>query len=119
MRLGRRQESTAEVLFDPAKVDSVALSPDGGRVRLYIVSDAAWTGSDAQITSLQEKIHNYVGFALDGQLAADYPDAAGLPWEIVIDCQRGAPDARTADVLARVGEAVRRHTGELIVLTPR
>ena len=82
--------------FDPSKVDLVSLTPAGDRVRLYIVSDSPWTGSDAQLQSLQEKVHNYVGFALDGQLVQAYPETNGVPWEIVIDCQKGLPDPRSA-----------------------
>jgi hypothetical protein len=55
----------------------VSISPDGSTVILHIVSDAPWTGSDDQLTSLQQKIHNYVGFAADGQLVATYPEANG------------------------------------------
>jgi hypothetical protein len=62
------------MLFDAGKVDFVALSPDSSSVRLYIVCHFGWTGSDAQINSLQTKIHNYIGFAVDGQLASTHPE---------------------------------------------
>lgn len=112
-----KAESANDVLFDAAKIDLVALAPDRSRIELYIVADAPWTGSDAQISSLQAKIHAYVGFAIDGQMAQAYPDAAALPWHIVIDCQSGAPDPRTADVLARTIEPVRGYGGDLAVRT--
>lgn len=99
--------------FDPAKIDLVSVVPAGDRVRLYIVSDFPWTGSDAQLQSLQEKIHNYVGFALDGQLVRTYPETKGLPWEIVIDCQRGSPDSRSSQVLDQLRDGVRRYGGDL------
>jgi len=83
-----------ESLFDVTKIDLVALSADSSTVCLYNVSDFAWTGSDAQIGSLQAKIQSYVGYALDGQMAAAYPETRDLPWRIVIRCRRGAPDAR-------------------------
>jgi hypothetical protein len=101
--------------FDPAKIDLVAVSPNRDSVNLYIVVDSAWTGSDAQIRSLLEKIHNYVGFAVDGQLAARYPDVAGLPWTIVIDSHVGPPDAATQHELSRLDEPIRNYGGSLRV----
>lgn len=107
----RRKDRDAP--FDPATIDLVALSPDETTVELVIVADAGWSGSDLQIRSLQEKIQSYVSFAVDGQLVDAYPDMAGRPWRIVIDCQKGSPDDRTADVVARTVEPVRNHGGDL------
>lgn len=114
-RTGHGPASSGAV-FEPGKVDLVSVTPDGGLVRLHIVSDWPWTGSDEQLNSLQAKIHNYVGFALDGHLTSSFPEAAGLPWQIVIDCQSGAPDQRTAEVLRQLAEAIRNYEGDLIVL---
>ena len=47
---------------------------------------------------LNEKFLNYPGFALDGQLAATYPDAAGLPIQIVIDAYFDLAPAAVADL---------------------
>lgn len=47
---------------------------------------------------LNEKCLNYAGFALDGQLAATYPDAAGLPIQIVIDAYFDLAPAAVADL---------------------
>src|SRR5687767_9493284 len=107
-RRKRGDRAPEEVLFDGATVDAVSIPADGSAVELHIVADAPWTGSDPQITSLQQKIHTYVGFAADGQLAAAYPEAAGLPWRIVVQCHAGNPDARTADVLARTRQPVQQ-----------
>jgi hypothetical protein len=112
---GRRRPADDGKPFDAAKIDLVSLAPAGDKVRLYIVSDSPWTGSDSQLQSLQEKVHNYVGFALDGQLVQTYPETKGLPWEIVIDCQRGSPDSRSSQVLDRLREGLRRYGGDLQV----
>jgi hypothetical protein len=101
--------------FDSTKVDLVTVSPDGTKALLYVVADRPWTGSDAQITSLQEKIHNYVAFAVDGQLHLAYPETATLGWGIVIDCQQGAPDTRTGAVLSQLTEPLKRYGGDLVV----
>jgi hypothetical protein len=99
-------------LFDAVKVEVVALSADG-TVNLYIVQDQPWTGSDAQLNSLQAKVHNYVGYALDGQLARDYPETVGKPREIVVDCQSGAPDDRTQHLLAELAKRLGPYGGSL------
>jgi hypothetical protein len=101
--------------FDPGKVDLVSIPKSGTVVDLHIVQDSAWIGSDDQITTLQQKINNYVSFALDGALVENYPDTAGLPWRIVIVSQDGRPDARTSFVLDQVTSAVRNYGGELVV----
>ena len=82
---------------------------------LYIVCDSEWSGSDAQLESLQRKIHNYVSFAIDGPMTAAYPETDGLAWQIVIDSQRGLPDERTRAALSQVGQAVTRYGGDLVV----
>lgn len=99
-------------IFDAFKVDFVALSADGA-VELYIVQGHPWTGSDAQLNSLQAKVHNYVGYALDGQLSRDYPETVDRPWEIVVDCQAGAPDERAQYVLAELAKRLRPYGGSL------
>lgn len=71
------KEKSDERLFDPAKVDVCSVSGDGV-VELVIVQDHPWTGSDAHVESLQQKIQTYVSYALDGQMVADFPQTAGL-----------------------------------------
>ena len=113
---GRDRASEArEPLFDATKVDLVTLSPDQSVAQLYIVNDSPWTGSDAQLASLQNKIHNYVSFAVDGQMTVAYPETRGLRWAIVIDDQAGPPDSRTVQAIAQVTDAVRRYGGDLVV----
>lgn len=117
MALWKRDPKPAvpEALFDPSKVDLVALSPDGEFVEIVIVNHSPWTGSDAQVMSLQEKIQTYVGFVLDGPMVAAYPETEGSPWRIVIADQAGPPDTRSADVIARITERVRQYGGDLLV----
>jgi hypothetical protein len=102
--------------FDTTRVDLVTLAEDGSEVRLYVVADRPWSGSDAQLDSLQRKIHNYVSFALDGQLVRQYTSADGMPWVVVVDCQTGAPDKATRDLLEGIGAGVERYGGRLEVL---
>lgn len=111
MRLRKRRQ---ESLFDPAKVDLVAESADG-IIELVVVQDQHWTGSDAQVSSLQDKVQTYVSFALDGGLAQQFPEAAGRPWRIVVQCQTGAPDGRTQAVLDVLSTRLPEYGGCLLV----
>lgn len=101
--------------FDASSIDLVGLSPDGSSVELFIVQSGPWTGSESQIGTLQAKIQNYVGYAVDGQMLRDYPEVDGLPWRIVMDCQTGEPDGRAAAVFAHLSQALPQYGGDVKV----
>ena len=113
MRFGKRRQDS---LFDAGKVDLVAESADG-IIELVVVQDQQWTGSDAQLTSLQEKVQTYVSFAVDGGLVQQFPEAAGRPWRIVINCLSGEPDGRTQSVLDVLVTRLPNYGGSLLVRT--
>jgi hypothetical protein len=104
-----------DVLFDSTNVDLVSLSPDGTTILLHIVNDSPWSGSDAQIESLQLKVQTYVSFALDGSMVSSYPETAGLAWQIRLDDQVGKRDERSMRVLDQLSAAVRGYGGYLFV----
>lgn len=101
-------------IYAPEKLDLISINADESAVSLHVVQADEWEGSDEQLRLLQEKIHNYVSYALDGQLEREYPEAASLPWEIVIDCQTDL-DPRTAEVLEALGRAVEKYGGSVTV----
>jgi len=107
---------TEDGLFDPAKVDVVGVSADG-TVELFIVQDRPWTGTDAQLGSLQQKIHNYVSYALDGAMVSSYPEVAGTSWRIVIHSHVGEPDNRTTIMLEALREPRLGYGASLVVRT--
>ena len=81
MRFGRKQ---SEALLDPGKADLVAETADGV-VELVIVADAPCTGSDGQLSSLQDKVQTYVSFAVDGQMGRSIPEAVGVTGQVKFD----------------------------------
>jgi hypothetical protein len=111
MRFRKRQQDS---LFDPGKVDLVAESADGV-MEIMVVQDQQWTGSDAQLTSLQDKVQTYVSFALDGGLVQQFPEADGRPWRIVINCLTGDPDERTKASLDVLASRLHDYGGSLLV----
>ena len=103
----------AEFRFDSTTVDVVSLTPEGKAALLHIVQPEAWTGSDEQLISLQQKIHSYVQYALDGQMHRQYPETQNLSWRIVINSQSGPPDPRTVEMISDVRERVRGYGGDI------
>jgi hypothetical protein len=84
-------------------IDALGIDETGaaGRVLLVIRHDAPWDGSDRQLYLLQEKLNAYLSFALDGEMAAEYPDFARRPLGLRIDCAT-PPDPRTLHLLGHV-----------------
>lgn len=111
MRFGRRQRDS---LFDGCRVDVVSEAADGV-VDLVIVQDRPWTGSEAQLASLQAKVQAYVSFALDGGLARQYPEVSGRPWRILVHCQTGLPDPNTQSLLDVLTTRLPEYGGSLLV----
>ena len=83
---------------NPSVVDLVAHEPKVGQVALVIVEQRPWDSSRERLLQLQEKIHNYVSYALDGQFAKMYPDLVGKPVTIALSCF-AKPDAVTMQFL--------------------
>ena len=82
-------------------IDALGIDEVSGRVVLVIRHDAAWDGSPPQLYLLQEKLNAYLSFALDGEMAGEYPDFAQRALSVRIDCAT-APDARTLHLLGHV-----------------
>ncbi len=65
----------------PNKLDLVTRAHDG--FHLVLVEDRSLSEDDAP--ALQEKLNNYLGFAIDGGLLEQYPEARGEKVSIRID----------------------------------
>jgi hypothetical protein len=59
-----RDKSVQRDALRPDKGGRGQRSEDGAVVTVSIAQVGPWTGSNAQLASLQEKIHNYVGSSL-------------------------------------------------------
>lgn len=65
----------------PAKVDAVAIGPDGTADLIL------GFGTAQSLESLRERLQAYVSFALDGQMVQLFPETDGRPIRIIV-----APD---------------------------
>ena len=76
-----------------------------GTVTLVMVERRPWDGSQRQLFQLQEKLNAYLSFALDGEMAAEYPALAALPLRLQLDCAE-PPDSMVQHFLGIVREQI-------------
>jgi hypothetical protein len=96
-------------LQHPDIIDEVAHQAKDDSVVLTIREDTPWDGSDERIVALRSKINTYVAFAVQGQLAKDYPDLAGKPIVICLRCIQHRPDEKAMRFLDEANAKVARH----------
>jgi hypothetical protein len=103
----RREECrVTTTVQDTSVIDTMAFNPQSGEVTLIAVEERAFGSDPRMLAELQAKLNTYLRFALDGQLAEDYPQHAGHPVRIQLDCRGGAPDAATSRVLAELAPQI-------------
>jgi hypothetical protein len=70
---------------DTNVVDLVARDA-GGEYMVVMVESRQWGSDSNQPDQLKEKINAYAGYILNGDLARQFPEAAGQPARIQLDC---------------------------------
>jgi hypothetical protein len=70
---------------DTGTIDLVA-QDSGGRFLVIMVESRKWGEEAAQPSQLKEKINAYAGFITDGSLARHYPETAGQPVDVQLNC---------------------------------
>ncbi|MFL6142477.1 MAG: DUF6572 domain-containing protein [Labedaea sp.] len=70
----------------PNVVDLITHNPRTDEYALIMIENREWNGSPEQLEQLQLKINNYLIFALDGGLVREYPQSAGCPVRLQLDC---------------------------------
>lgn len=63
-----------EGLENPATLDAIAHDAKRDVIILAMYETRPWTHGDAQLLQLQEKLNAYASYALDGEMAEDYPE---------------------------------------------
>lgn len=72
-------------IADTSVVDRIELNPDGS-VTLVMVESREWGSDPLQAEQLKQKVNRYTGYAIEGQLAEDYPNHAGAGVVIRLEC---------------------------------
>ena len=62
---------------DREVIDLVAHHPESDMVLLVLVEVRTWGERGELLPELQAKLNTYLGYAMDGQLAHDYPHLVG------------------------------------------
>ena len=86
-------------------LDALAVDGATGETVLIMVEPRLWDGSEQRLFQLQEKINAYLSFALDGEMAEAYPQLAGKPIRLQLDCAV-PPDSMTEGFIGRVREQI-------------
>src|SRR5436309_14461116 len=82
-------------------IDIIAHDAESDEVVLAMSETRPWSGSDAQLFQLQEKLNAYLSFALDGEMAEAYPHFSGKKLRLELRCA-SPPDARTSQLIGAV-----------------
>ncbi len=89
------------------KIDLITKTRNGVFV-LVLIQRRKWTGREAQLIALQQRVNEYASFALDGELTGRYPEAEGKRVKIRLDIE-DAPDRTTKAFLRRIKAALAEH----------
>jgi hypothetical protein len=90
-----------------ANVVDVVGQDASGRYLMIMVEPRPWGTEEAQASQLKEKINAYAGFILDGTLARQYPESAGQPVDIQLDCSE-TPSGEFATILQHAAMQLQR-----------
>lgn len=72
-------------IWNATQVDLVAKSPNG-EATLFMVEDRPWGEDPDQAEQLLAKVNTYCHYVVGGQLVSDFPDMAGLPVIVRLEC---------------------------------
>jgi hypothetical protein len=91
-------------IHDTTVIDLVTHDASTDEYALIMTEARPWTDSPEQLSQLREKINNYAMFAIDEGMTRTYPQAAGKPLRIQLDCA----DLPSAEASAIIDLARRR-----------
>lgn len=86
-------------------IDLIAQDPASNEIVLGMTEPRPWDGSDRRIYELQEKVNAYLSFALDGEMAENFPQFATKTVRLQLDCVE-EPDAKTQHFIGIVREQI-------------
>lgn len=90
-----------------ATIDLITETPETGEFALILVEDGPWPNKDSDwkecLSRIQRRIYDALDVAIDGHLAAKYPDAKGRSVRVQIDSPSGLPSA-LAELVAKLRE---------------
>ncbi len=102
----------------PAVLDAFAHDTRSDRLVLAMYETRLWSGEEAHLLQLQEKLNAYLSFILDGEMAESFPQLTNKPVTIQLRSVH-EPEEKTSDLIRRMREqlAFQDITFELIQIT--
>ena len=98
----------------PTSLDFISFDARADQVVLTISEERKWTGSDAEMRKLQDKLSNYLSYAVDGGLVRKFPEYAAKSVRIRLDCVH-APPPNTLEFLDEARRRLSDHKVDLVV----
>ncbi len=86
-------------------IDAIAFDERAGEIALIMTETRAWTGTERHLFELQEKVNAYLSFALDGEMAENFPQFAGRPMRLQLECTE-PPDTASLQMIAAMREQI-------------
>ena len=108
---------TPKGVAHPDVLDAFAYDGRHDKLVLAMYEPRPWTGGDAQLLQLQDKLNAYASFILDGEMTESFPQYADRPVEIQLRTAH-EPDAVALRLLeaAREQFALQQISLEVILL---
>ena len=99
---------------NPAIIDLIANDPRRDQVVLTLIETREWSGLQEQLEQLNDKLSNYFVYVLDGHLAEQYPQYAGQPVRIQLDCTH-EPDEQARELLRNATQVANERGLALVI----
>ena|ERR1035437_8470033 len=96
------------------QIDLITRDEQRNEIVLIIVDDRPWDGSRDRLEELQQRVNDYLGFALDGDLRQKFPETSGLPFRLQLDTS-AQPDAKTTGFIEELNHAIAQYGTRLEV----
>lgn len=93
---------------DPSKVDLVTYDPKSTEFVLIMIADQGWKNTPDDRRQLEQKLNGYMEFIESGQFLGKFPEAAGKPIRIQLDCI-GSVDVHSAVFFSKVTQLLQTH----------
>jgi len=92
-----------------AIINLVTENPSTGEFALILVEDGPWPEANSDwsdcLSRIQNRLYDAIDIAVDGHLAAKYPNAFGKKARIQIDSPNGVPD-RVSNLISTLRTAI-------------
>lgn len=98
-----------------ATINLITETPETGEFALILVENGPWPEKDADwnvcLSRIQKRIYDAIDIAIDGRLAAKYPDAKGRNVRVQIDSPDWLPPA-LLKLVAKIREHIEKEGTE-------